>query len=337
MNSIQTMNEKTKTWRQEIRNLVGRYDRIHFYSADPGATAIMRPIHEEAHKTGKANTWFVEGWAAHAYLPGERYISGEREFFNAKPFAEKQVVIMGQQVNFERAYSRLKYLKEAGIETVFVSDHWKNIAKTFKPAEDAAIFLPDHFYVPDQFAYDVQIQSLLAHGLNRADVENALEIFVNVGVEQSAELIAAVPPDELRQLKNRYKSRGMTIVMMLDCIQDEEKKILGFDWKSALDQAVTHFQSCYKNGKLLIKPHPRQDLGEVEEYISQYGLGISLELVKEPKGEPFIALADEVWGITTILLAVALRVGKPIKVFMPERTREGERESNAHIEPYLVK
>ena len=40
-----------------------------FYSADPGATAVLEPIQILVEEMGKAGYWFVEGWAAEKLLP----------------------------------------------------------------------------------------------------------------------------------------------------------------------------------------------------------------------------------------------------------------------------
>lgn len=337
MNSTPSKLEPLSDWREEVRNLVSRYDNIYFYSTDPGATAVIEPIYQESQKVGKANTWFVEGWAAHAYLPKSQYISGNQEFFIANSSAQKQAVIMGQQVNFERAHSRLKHFKNSGVDTVFISDHWKNIAEIFAPPGTNEYILPNHLFVPDNIAYDLQINSLTKHGINKKDIENSLKIIPHIGVGRSVEQIHSFTNESLRHLKVKYSARGWIIVMMLDCIQGNEKKYLGFDWKSALDQAISHFRAQYKTATLLIKPHPRQNLDEVQQYLAHYHSDKLVRVVQEPKGEPLVAIADEIWGMTTILLIVALRVGKPIKVFMPDRTLAGANESNAHIEPYLVK
>src|SRR5690606_19732642 len=118
--------------------------------------------------------------------------------------------------------------------------------------------------------------------------------------------------------------------LMLDCVNIREKSVLGFDWQSALDEAVKCFRKDYQDSTLLIKPHPRQDVSDVKHYLNASEIPENVSLVEESEGEPFIALSDEIWGMTTVLLVVALKAGKPIKVFMPGRTEAGARESNDH-------
>ena len=321
-------------WRDEIANLVACYDKIYFYTADPGATAILRVIYEQASAQNKAQSWFVEGWAAHAYLPNACSIENETRIFSDDICAENTTLIMGQQVNFERAYERLKYFRSLEIETIFISDHWKSIERSFKPDETTKVILPHHFYVPDQIAYDVQMQNLTAHGISENELKRVMEVFIHPGVEYSLEQVKSF---STKELKTKYNTSGETIVMMLDCIQDSEKERLGFDWKCALAQAVKHFQSSYpSNASLLVKPHPRQEPEIIQAHLKKYKSDKRIKMVTEPIGEPFVAMADEVWGITTILLIVALKAGKPIKVFMPNRTVLGKKESNAHIEPYVM-
>lgn len=324
-------------WRERLAALVSRYDYIYFYSADPGASATLRPIYDMAKKTGVAAGWYVEGWAAHAYLPDAIYIARKDDFLNLDRSKIRQAVFMGQQVNQARAYKNLVYFKNLGLETVFISDHWKDISAHFKTAGREGFVLPDHFYVPDQVAYDVQFKTLLSAGIARDELEKSMEIFVHPGLEQSLEKIHAVSENEKIVMRRKYGAHEKIIVMMLDCIQDHEKELYGFNWKTALDQAVSYFHAHYPKAVLLVKPHPRQDHEEVRAYLQKYAEGSSVIMVEESTGEIFVALADEVWGITTILLVVAQKAAKPIKVFMPARTAAGELESNAHIEPFVVK
>lgn len=332
------MSSSNLNWRDRIKDLVWCYDRIYFYSSDPGATAVLKPVYVEAQKQEKAAEWYVEGWSTHAYLPNAVYISDKNDFLKPEGDIARQAIIMGQQVNYQRAYKNLAYFKELGLETIFISDHWKGIAKHFKPSEKDGIVLPDCIYVPDQVAYDAQIQAFSEIGISEDISCDILKIFVHPGLEQSLERIKSYDKKQLEGFRHKYDVKKNLIVMMLDCIQDHEIRYYGFNWKTAFEQAYAYLKEHYTpDTTLLIKPHPRQDEYDVSNYLQKYCEDDQLRLVEEKDGELFVAMADEIWGITTILLVVALKAGKTIKVFMPERTENGVKESNKHIEPYVIK
>lgn len=321
-------------WRKKISGLVEGYSKVHVYAVDPGAVASLRPFYEEADKLGKAGYWFAEGWAANNaesdYVPTTQINS----LLNAATAGE--VVLMGQQVNFEQAYQRLKLFKQRNFQTLFVSDHWKDIATLFRPHAADEPLLPHRFLVPDQEAYDLQKNTLPTIGLSQQQINDCLEVFIHTGVERALDKIRQTSSTQIDELKARYRISGRAIIMLLDNVDRKGTELLGFGWQNCLNLAIAYMEEYEPEAKLLVKPHPRQSVREIEAHIDELKCKINIEIVKEPDAEPFIALCDEIWGMTTVLLVTAQRWGKPIRSFMAERTVIGALDSNAHIEPYTI-
>lgn len=321
-------------WRQRIADLVSPYDRVSFYSADPGATANLTPVFEEAKKQGKAGAWFVDGWASrHHVFPCRIAADISREMLRGDA---KHAVMMGPQVDFEQAYKRLAHFIEHDFATVFLFDHWKDIATLFRPSPDLPPLLPSRFLVPDEAALALQRRTLPAIGLSREEINGRLELFLHPGIERACEEVRKVRQSDLETLRLKYNLRGRSVVMLLDNVDRKGTEKLGFYWENCLDLAVEYLRRYEPRTKMLVKPHPRQSREEIAEYVRKYSGLVDIATVTELPGEPFVALCDEVWGMTTVLLVVARKCNKPIRVFMTDRTEIGKLDSNDHIEPYVM-
>jgi hypothetical protein len=88
--------------------------------------------------------------------------------------------------------------------------------------------------------------------------------------------------------------------------------------------------------RVLIKMHPRQAKPFlVDDFAQWQANNILFELVDEPF-EELVARSEEVWGMTSVVLLIALAAGRPIISFQPGRNRAGEYESNLHLERHVV-
>lgn len=320
-------------WREHLSALVAGYDRLWFYAADPGAVSTLLPVSDEARRQNKFAGWMTEGWARETgAVPG----AAPADKISVLPAPQPgDAVVMGQQVDFARAHRRLREISARGFVTVFISDHWKDISGIFT-GSDAPI-LPSRLLVPDAEAQALQHETLTAAGFTAADVKRCLDIFFHPGVEKGVEMVAAHSAPTLDRLRDKYKLNGRTAILFLDKVEPDEKPLYGFDWRSSLDLALAYMKETGVVDNLLVKPHPRQNFREVWEYLEPYRESGHVAPVTERRGETFIALCDEVWGMTTILLIIAQKAGRPIRAFMPDRTAAGAAQSNAHIEPFVIK
>jgi hypothetical protein len=294
--------ESTRLWRE----FLARYRRIHFYTVDPGAHAIAVELVPLARDLGRLSGWFAEGWSAARNA-------------ECRPAVELKsaldagaTLLLGSQTDYRRTQSLLGAAAEAGAATVFIFDHWKNYAEHFGDRP-----LPDVIVVPDTIAREQFLAAVGAHAAPR------LQILPHPGIDAAAE----------RVMSCQAEARQGAIALLLD--PTEAADGLGYDWRGALASASAA-AGARPGARLLVKPHPRQNIDAVTNEIAILQKNQRVAELYAGETEALIATADEVWGMTTSALNVALAVGKPIRSFQIGRNAKGERASNPHIEPFAI-
>jgi len=293
--------ETAKLWAE----FLAEFTRIHVYTVDPGAHAIALELAPMIESMGLLTGWFAEGWSAKC-RPTCRATS---ELYQSLTF--DGTLILGSQTNFARTQSVLHEARSAHARTIFVFDHWKNFGAHFGSAS-----LPEIIVVPDEIGKQMLLAELGGHTRSRVQVLPHLAL-------QAAE-------DRVRSYD--VVSSGV-IAVLLD--PTELADDLGYDWRTTLD-AVAELAPARNEARILVKPHPRQNTDEVSRELKRWShRGIAYELF-HGETEWLIAAADEVWGMTTIALNVALAAGKPIRSLQIGRNDKGRRASNPHIEPFAI-
>jgi hypothetical protein len=294
--------ESARLWREFLSG----YERIHFYTVDPGAHAIAVELIPLARDLSLLSGWFAEGWsAAHA--------AGSRPALELNTvLGVGRTLLLGSQMDYLRTRSLLRAAAGAGATTVFVFDHWKNYAEHFGDNP-----LPDIVVVPDTIAQEQFLAAVGAHAAPR------LRVLPHPGVDAAAE----------RVMSCRVEVKPGLIAMLLD--PTEAADGLGYNWRGALASAFAA-AGARRGARLLVKPHPRQDTDAVKAEVATLDGDHRMAEVYAGETDRLIATADEVWGMTTSALNVALAVGKPIRSFQIGRNAKGERASNPHIEPFAI-
>jgi hypothetical protein len=296
---------KADTSRQWKEFLSG-YHRVHFYTVDPGAHALAVELVPLVDQLGRLSGWYAEGWsAAHNRVS----LSANRL---ESELAIGDTLFLGSQTNFERTKGLLRRSLAAGVVTVFLFDHWKNYAEHF-----AGGALPDIVVVSDEIARRQFLAAVGEHAAAR------VRVLPHPGIDAAAQRVSAcniaVQPD--------------MVALLLDPTEFSDG--LGYDWRSTLEAAIA-VAAVQPGTRLLVKPHPRQNIRAVEAAIQGIRNGGYPAQVYEGETERLIAAAREVWGMTTTALNIALASGKPIRSFQIGRNEAGARMSNPHIEPFAV-
>lgn len=308
---------------------------VHAYAVDPGAVAILREVAAAARKLGHEGSWFAEGWAADSmtepFLPLERL--AEVLANDPGPAA----LLLAPQMNFQRTQEVLRLCGEWNLRSIFVFDHWKNLAAHFVPAEGGEPVLPDDIVVPDEVARELLFEELRARALDPARVEDRVRVICQFAIEAACERIAALGSGQLEVLLGRLNpQRRPLILVALDPTARGEGEDLGYDDRSILAYLADYAPRHRPDARFLIKPHPRQDAGRVADAVSAWkARGIDCAVTDE-NIEWLIALADEVWGMTSVALLIAAEAGRPIKSFQVGRNLAGTRHSNPHLEPFVI-
>jgi hypothetical protein len=286
--------------------LFASHGRIHVYTVDPGGHAMAQQLVPLIRDGGRLGDWFAEGWSA-------RHVPGCRPGGELPDALESgDTLLMGSQVTYDRTHAVLRGCAERRAATIFVFDHWKNYAAHFGAGP-----LPDVVVVPDEDGRDGLVST---YG---DAIASRIRILPHAAIE------AAV--DRIRALQMSVE-RG-TIAMLLDPTDLADG--LGYDWRRELHAAVVH-AAAGAFARLLVKPHPRQDLEAVRSELQRIEAnGVTVQLYAG-ETEPLIAVAEEVWGMTTVGLNIAISAGKRIRSFQVGRNAAGIRASNRKIEPYVI-
>jgi hypothetical protein len=286
--------------------LIAGYRRIHVYTVDPGAHAVACELVPLVRSMGRLAGWYVDGWSA-------------RQEAETRPAAELtqalllgDALFVGSQTNFASTQAMLKLASAAGAATIFVFDHWKNYAEHFGSGPPADIIV-----VPDE----IGARSLVR--LLGEDMRPRVHVLPHLAIEGAADRIAA----------SGIATDPGTIALLLD--PTEKAHELGYDWRTTVAAALDQ-KTAPAVRRILVKPHPRQDVEAVASELAARPRSAVAVDIFDGKTDDLIAMASEVWGMTTVALNVALALGKPIRSFQCGRNEAGARASNPHIEPYLV-
>jgi hypothetical protein len=294
--------ESVRLWREFLTS----HDLIHVYTVDPGAHAIAFELVPLMADLGRLSGWFAEGWST-ARNP------------ECRPAAELttklgagSTLLLGSQTDFKCTQRVLRHAMESGATTIFVFDHWKNYAEHFGGGS-----LPNIIVVPDAAARDQLVAAVGERAVQR------VRILPHPGIEAAAERVAAYGDTV----------RPNMVALLLD--PTELADGLGYDWKSSLKAALDTARA--RPGlRLMVKPHPRQDADTVKLALATLDKANDVADLYTDETERLIAGSEQVWGMTTTALNVALATGKQIRSFQIGRNSAGARASNPHIEPFAI-
>lgn len=299
-------------WRQKIRDLLKDIKSLSFYSADPGGTALLRPIQKEAAEMGIAGSWYADGWLRdNADLPGKK--TGESMAHDLRGQASGHIIAMAQQVDFMLAYRRLQEAVGSGCEVKFFSDHWEDISRLFRPNASEPVILPNTLYVPDERAKGVQMSGMMKLGLTRKQCDMLVVPFMNPGIELSLEQIEKIDPISAEALKKKFTGGTRKLVTVI--LDPERKEFSDYTWKNLVQEAFSRISKT-NDAVYLIKPHPRQDAKAITQHCATVqAQHPGRAIIIEGAVEPYVAASDEIWGMRSVVLELAKRAGKTVRSF----------------------
>lgn len=289
-------------WSEFFRN----HPRILVYTADPGACALAELFQPMLQALGNDGGWYAEGWSAQRY-PALRPAS---DLLSA--LTPGTTLLLGSQVRYARTHEMLEAAQARQVGSIFVFDHWKNYADHFRPD-----LLPDHIVVPDALGR----QALLS-AIGEQHVARVMEL-PHVGIEAAA----------LRILSYPEREPGMVALLLDPTVAADG---LGYDWQTVLASLPALLERHAPQATVRIKPHPRQNPADVTAWMQALAMSPERFQLVTTDTERLMAVADEVWGMTTIALVAANHAGKRIRSIQSGRNAVGRAASNHFIEPFLV-
>lgn len=312
-----------------VRSIVPAGRAVHVHCADPGAWALLGELEPALRAAGLPGAVFVEGWAADA-------AAGRGEPFSPAAFraaaAPGDLLLLGARVDYARTRHVMALCREAGVACALVLDHWKNYAEHF--LGDHGPVLPDRVLVPDEMAARGLAERFAVHPALSALTPCPVTVLGHPAMEKSLERIRAQSPEESQAVLRSLGVAGSPVAaLFLDPVRPEDG--YGYDAASVVAFVARWARGNRPHTAVLVKPHPRQP-GPGEEYLAPFrDHGVAARLASGPF-EPLVAAADEVWGMTSMVLVTALRAGRPVISFQPGRTESGRNQSNPYLEPWVI-
>ncbi|HDY87002.1 MAG TPA: hypothetical protein ENH82_02675 [bacterium] len=300
---------------QNILSLITTFEKIHFYCVDPGAFAVLNPVYEAKKNDRVDIRWILDGWC--------RNNKKEISFIELSTFENsyrcklnKDVcLVLGSQTSFKSTQDVIGYCRENGIYSIFLFDHWGNYLSHFYDYEKSKLYLPNKICVIDDVSKK-SLVSVLTPLLEDKNYINNIVVVGHPGVEKSVADIHNISKKEKVSIRNKIGAGNKKVILFLSEPIEKDldgKSGLGYTEYSILTYFFNNF--ALYNAKVLIKPHPRQDIKALRSFLANEinHMEIDYELAEGLSLEEFIAVSDEVFGITTMALVIALKAGKKIK------------------------
>ena len=315
------------TLRRQVADLSAPFSRLHAYTVDPGAAALAGAIRPVA--GDRFGRWLTEGWSA-ANLPDGIAATPEAVAALDMPGS---AMLMGPQMDAARHRRMVRACADAGITTIMLMDHWKNYGRMLVGPEGP---LPDLICVPDQVGLDLLHEELAALGVAAADVAGRVRQLPHLGIAAVLDAMAAIPDERRRDLRAALAPGAARVVaLFLDPTDERQREEAGYDAATVLNGLAARLAAGGPGPVVLIRPHPRQDMAVLDSLLDAWRRnGIPHRLTAEPP-ERLLAIADEVWGLTSVVLVMAKAAGLPIKSLQFGRNAFGAGLSNRHIEPFV--
>jgi len=324
-----------------ILSIIRKFNEIYFYCVDPGAFSVLYPVYKA--KDDQTNiTWILDGWCRDNK---KEIFCVELDTFKAScDFRDNKGVclVLGSQTNFKTTRCIIGYCRGKRIYSVFVFDHWCNYLSHFYDKQISKLYLPDKICVMDDDAKRSLIYATASHLEDKGYLEN-IAIVGHPGIEQSVETIHNISNEERAEIRRKINAGNKKVdLFLLEPIEDA----YGYDLEGKPRQGYTEYSILryflcniwLGNTKVIIKPHPRQDVSKIRTFLSNIANfnDFDYELEEQLSLEQLIAVADIVYGVTTIGLIIASKAGKKIRSIQVGRNDNAPMVSNEVLERNLV-
>jgi len=326
------INEKLKTFK-----------KVYFYCCDPGAFYAAEPIHEKLKSSGKECLWIFDGWCATNKSISCNSITSEKfkediESIKSSDFC----IFIGAQVNYKLNFQMIDFCRFSGIYSIFLFDYWSNYLNNFQDNSDYSLHLTDSVFIMDELAKSELIKELNPVIPDKSFFESVI-IAGHQGIEKTVSVIREMSAETVLNFRQKVNPLNKKLVLfVLEPLEkdfgylDNGEPFLGFNEFSAIEYFFSNMN--YQDSKILIKPHPRHEKDKVRSFLEKnmavrnfdYGILEKTDL------NLLLNAADEVIGMTSTVLMIALKCGKKIRSIQVNRNANAVKISNPYLTPYLI-
>ncbi len=325
------------------RGVLGRFNKIYFYCADPGSFYAAEPIYDDMKGEGKDCIWIFDGWCSEKKKGVLDFIEGVvfRDAI-AEIDASNSCIMIGIQANFALSTQMMDLCRDEGFFTICLFDGWSNYLINFQDQSDQSIHLPDLVFIMDEAAKKDLVREM-SHVIGDDRFFERVIITGHQGIERAVSMIRNMPEETIQSLRCRFNPEGKNLLLIpLGPVEkdfgylDDGSPFLGFNEFTMLKYFFEKMD--YRDSKILIKAHPRNDVGIIRRFVSESisSAGYDYEFVDDDDLNSLIAIADEVVGMTSTVLVVALKCGRKIKSLQIGRNENAIKISNPHLNGHII-
>ncbi|MBU1055050.1 MAG: hypothetical protein KKC46_14670 [Proteobacteria bacterium] len=326
----------------KIISILSGFDKYYLYCVDPGAYNCMRYIYDALIQTNVEVSWIAEGWCKSNIMEKEETIQWHEfeQMMSCLPSRANICLLLGSQNCFKKTHHAIGFCNLHNITNFFLLDHWLNYAEHFFDFETKTSFLPTKIGVMDETSRDGIEDSLVTTPSGQRP-----EIYI-VGhpkMEASVKTIQNISLYEIGSYRKMIGAKNKKLYLFLlepvykdFALNEVGEPLLGYTEYTILKYFFSNYSVL--NTKVIIKPHPRQDIDELLQFletnISQSLYDYTVDM--EHDLEFLISIADEVVGMTTVALIFALKAGKKIRSIQVGRNEYARQLSNKYFENNLT-
>lgn len=297
--------------------------RIFLFARDPGGANVISPVYEECKNRFETFVYAKDFALQRLKIEGipvvdirQKCSINEEQIYNFLKNINPDVVVTGTSLDdyVERYLWRAS--ERLCIKSYAILDQWMNLGMRFSKysyaQKDMYEKYREHFYLP----YRVLVMDELAK-----------KILIDEGIEEERIVVTGQPHFETIRSKYRhvsaaYDKKYWNIVYASEPIlreydgNDQEKLYWGYNEKIIFQ----HLYDCLarqavflKNIRLIIRPHPREDIDNWKEIINSSDFGnIKIELDVKNSSFAVLKSADIVCGMSSMFLLEAVICEKEI-------------------------
>jgi hypothetical protein len=294
--------------------------KVLIFTCEPGGAEVLIPVIRLLQKNDYCVYVFAYGHA------GERFKKNDIPFAEVGPIGKQHGFPGGAGPDFvitsaaslpEKDMSE-RFLwgnaRVAGIETLAFNDQWQNYSARFSGCgkDERLMYLPDYINCID----DIGKAEMLREGFPQEKLLTFGHPYL-AGVRKafSSVTIADILP-QLDTGTSEFRSED-TLLFVSEPLLENFGNKRGYNQYTVLNHFLRNVQSSRRNARVIIKLHPK-DKGERFREIAAFFTDIRINFVQnELSSLECLALADRVFGMTSIMLIEAYLLGKSVVSLQP--------------------
>lgn len=327
----------------KIKEAIAGYSHYYFICVEPGAYQCTSSTYSLLQKEGKIVQWVGQGWFLDTHPPKESIITIEE--FKAQIPAhrnDKTCVVVGSHAGYSLTQELIQFCHQHNIFSFFLFDHWCNLELHFLDHKQNVLHLPNKIGAVDEVGKTALWDALQPYNPPN-NYERNIIITGQPSIEKTVHQIQQVSQGKIDSFRDRIqvgKKELLLYLMEPNCedfnLEPNDQEYLGYTEYTVLDYILN--QEKNDQNVLVIKPHPRTTMKTLTTFLQNYPeptLQDCLVVTNEPL-ELILAAADTVLGMTTVVLIMALKVGKPVRSIQLNRTERAKKMSNVYFEQILI-